>query len=63
MNPTKKELQDRHSKAVRHIKALNIAITELMLVAAALPAAVHPTYSKAAMKALLKVQKLILKRK
>jgi hypothetical protein len=61
--PTRKELQARHSKAVRHCKALDIAITELMLVAAAPPSVVHSTYSKAAMKALLKVQKLILQRK
>jgi len=57
--PTKKDLQAWHRKAVRHCKALDIALSELSLVASALPSAVHPTYSKAAMKALLKVQKLI----
>jgi|DEB3_MinimDraft_2_1074329.scaffolds.fasta_scaffold44601_2 hypothetical protein len=56
---TKKELQDQHRKHLRHIKALDIAIEELMQVAAAPSAVVHPAYSKGAMKALKRIEKLI----
>jgi len=57
--PTRKELQARHVKAVRHCKALTIAIEELTLIACVPASVVHPAYSKGAMKALKRIEKLI----
>lgn len=57
--PSRKELQARHSKAVRHCKALDIAINELSCVAFAPSCVVNPAYSKGATKALKKIEKLI----
>ena len=61
--PSKKELQARHSKLIRHHQALVIAVGTLSVIAAATPPVVHPGYSKAANVALKKIQKLIYPRK
>lgn len=61
--PSRKEPQATHAKAIRICKALDIAITELMLVAAAPPSVVHPAYGKGAMKARKRIEKLIRPRK
>jgi hypothetical protein len=61
--PTRKELQARHAKAVRICKALDIAIDELACVASAPSCVVNPAYSKGALKALKKIEKLIKPKK
>lgn len=61
--PSRKELQARHAKAVRHCKALDIAINELACVASAPSCVVNTAYSKGATKALKKIEKLIRLRK
>ncbi len=48
---------------MRHCKALNIAIDKLAIIACVPTPVVHPTYSKGAMKALKKIEKLIRTRR